>query len=278
MNLKFLDYIEIGTSDFDTEIEKDDSKIGFSIEPLKFYLDKLPEKKDCKKINCAVSDFDGVISIHYIDEEDIKKYNLPDWTRGCNSVLKNHPTITSLLNNNHPEIFKNRTIPCFSLLSILNTYNVFCYYLKIDTEGHDTTILKHLFNNFENNTSLPHKILFESNILSDKNEVDNIIKLAESIGYELIVRKHDTLLELNINKLSNRFDFSPQIKNYYIPNYPFNYDPKNLPHENSLLGAQKYCIKNKCTGVTLQDGVYEVRSGGKILYTDIPNVISWIFI
>ena len=48
--MTILDFLEIGTADFDTEIEKADNNTrGFSIEPLKIYLDKLPEKSLCKK-------------------------------------------------------------------------------------------------------------------------------------------------------------------------------------------------------------------------------------
>ena len=38
-----LDYIEIGTSDFETLVETLDGN-GISIEPLSFYLNKLPNK------------------------------------------------------------------------------------------------------------------------------------------------------------------------------------------------------------------------------------------
>ena len=35
------DFIEIGTSDFDTLLQESQSEIGLSIEPLKIYLDNL---------------------------------------------------------------------------------------------------------------------------------------------------------------------------------------------------------------------------------------------
>ena len=38
----FYDFIEVGTSNFNTELEKaDDTSVGLSIEPVKFYLDDL---------------------------------------------------------------------------------------------------------------------------------------------------------------------------------------------------------------------------------------------
>lgn len=50
-----IDFLEIGTSDVETLIEScDEDSFGISIEPLKYYLDKLPDKKNVKKLNLAV--------------------------------------------------------------------------------------------------------------------------------------------------------------------------------------------------------------------------------
>ena len=61
-----LDYIEIGTSDFDALVEKHEGN-GISIEPLKFYLDALPKKENNIKkkpiCGCRIS---GKISIRSI--------------------------------------------------------------------------------------------------------------------------------------------------------------------------------------------------------------------
>ena len=42
---KHLNYLEIGTSDFRTEVEKSDA-VGMSVEPIKYYLDRLPNKEN----------------------------------------------------------------------------------------------------------------------------------------------------------------------------------------------------------------------------------------
>ena len=91
-----LDYIEIGTSDFDALVEKHEGN-GISIEPLKFYLDALPKKENNIKINAAVSNFIGKIKVYYIHPNDIINYNLPSWVRGCNSISEPHPQIINLL-------------------------------------------------------------------------------------------------------------------------------------------------------------------------------------
>ena len=40
------DFVEIGTSDFNTLLQSSKDQRGLSIEPLKIYLDKLPNKKN----------------------------------------------------------------------------------------------------------------------------------------------------------------------------------------------------------------------------------------
>ena len=41
LNIKHYDFIEIGTSDFDTLIEtSNDNTVGISIEPIKYYINR----------------------------------------------------------------------------------------------------------------------------------------------------------------------------------------------------------------------------------------------
>ena len=49
---KDLDFLEIGTSNFDTLIQLADNKtVGISVEPIKYYLDSLPSPANVLKIN-----------------------------------------------------------------------------------------------------------------------------------------------------------------------------------------------------------------------------------
>ena len=63
------------------------------------------------------------------------------------------------------------------------------------------------------------------------------------------------------------------ISRYYIKDYPKNYNPKNLPHENSLDGAKNYCLKHNCSGVTFENNRYEVRDGKYIDFND-TNIVT----
>ena len=254
---KFYDFIEIGTSDFDTEIQKNDSKCGVSIEPIAYYLDKLPNKKNCIKLKMGISDYNGKCIVNYLSEKTIQKYKFPYWVRGCNSINSYKKTVTKLCKDkciDIEKIIEKDEVSVTTLYQIINKLSIDgVYFLKIDTEGHDTLILKKFYEEINNNMLLPHVIQFESNILSSVEDVNNIINLFSNKGYELVETGNDVILKLNFNKLENKQTFTDGIKNYFIMEIPPNYSLTHLPHENTLESAKEYCIKHKCSGVTLQE-------------------------
>jgi len=188
-----LDFLEIGTSDFDTEIENaSDDTVGISIEPIKYYLDKLPNKKNCIKLNCAVSNYSGTINIYYITEENIARFNLPWWLKGCNSVNKYHPTSERFVEERCPfadksVIFTEEKVRVLTFEELVNENGVESIdLLKVDTEGHDCFILNGYIDMCEKNNNLfANKIIFESNVLSNKEDVINILNRLRKNGYRL---------------------------------------------------------------------------------------------
>ena len=277
----FNDFIEIGTSDFDTEIEKNDNKVGISIEPIKYYLDRIPNKINCIKLNIGISNYNGKCVVNYLSEKTIHKYNLPGWVRGCNSINSYHTTVTILCKEKGVDIEKISEKHIVEVSTLYTVMTKLCisgvYFLKIDTEGHDVIILKKFYEEIQNNIYLPHVIQFESNVLSKNEDINNTIHLFTNIGYDLIHKGDDTILKLNIHNIKNRMKYTSAIKNYYIMDYPLNYSLTNLPHDNTLESAKEYCIKHNCSGITLQDGIYQVRNGNYINYSK-EDINSWIFI
>lgn len=278
--MPFYDYIEIGTSDFDTEIAKNDDKVGISIEPIKYYLDRLPNKPNCIKLNLGISNYVGTCVVNYLSEKTIEQYNLPYWVRGCNSINAYHKTVNDLCMSKGldiQQISEKDSVNVTTLYALMNDVSVDgVYFLKIDTEGHDTVILENFYEKVQNSAHLPHVIQFESNVLSSSEAVSHIIKLFANIGYDLISKDHDTVMKLNLNKLQNKTSYTSAIKNYYIMDYPLNYSVSNLPHENTLEGAKEYCSTHGCSGVTLQDGIYQVRNGKYMNYYN-GDICSWVF-
>jgi len=69
--------------------------------------------------------------------------------------------------------------------------------LKIDTEGHDNTIIAGFIELFDFSASLkPRTIVFETNSLSSTDASDKTIAALESRGYRVVSRGLDTTLVL----------------------------------------------------------------------------------
>ena len=199
-NLKLIDYdfMEIGTSNFDTLLQyADDYTVGISVDAVKYYMDQLPDKLNVKKLNVGISNKNSSLDVYYIPERVIQENNLPYWFKGCNCV-----------NNFHPLHLEHKVchLVIKEKVKVITTFELFYQnqargvkFLKIDTEGHDCVILKSLFfylkylpKNF-----YPWKIQFESNEHTPPTRVDEIIELYSSIGYHLDHRGYDTRLIFN---------------------------------------------------------------------------------
>jgi FkbM family methyltransferase len=181
-----FDYVEIGTCDFEIgsgTIEP--NKKYLLVEPLKNYLDKIPNGKNITKINAAVGNKKTKLKIYYIDEENIKKYNLPFWVRGCNKIGERHPTVSNLLKEldiNTTNIFSEKTVPIITFKDIIEEYKInHIVNLKIDTEGWD-----HLIFNDVVKLILSKQIVIENitlEYISSHNNTEQIDKLYQQIKH-----------------------------------------------------------------------------------------------
>jgi FkbM family methyltransferase len=186
-------FIEIGTSDFNTLLQSDNPGIGLSIEPLKIYLDRLPNKEGVTKVNCAISDFDGEVDIYWIDPQDIATYNLPHWLKGCNSIMKPHPTADAELRvRGLSSIYKTSKCEAVSWDTLVKRFEIESIdYLKIDTEGHDCVILEAILD--AQVKVLPKTILFENNALTSHESTQRVLSKLMDMGYEVINKTPDDI-------------------------------------------------------------------------------------
>ena len=187
------DFIEIGTSDFDTLIEDSSGKIGLTIEPLPFYLNNLPNSPTVIKVNCAITDHDGQIDIFYLEPTDIENYDLPGWLRGCNSINEPHPsTMIELRNRGIEHLMKSHTCECLSWKTLVNRYDIESIeLLKIDTEGHDCVIINSILND---KSVLPRKIHFEANILTDSEVINDTLEKLNDSGYKVTMKTENEII------------------------------------------------------------------------------------
>jgi hypothetical protein len=180
------DFIEIGTSDIETLIEKSENQIGLTIEPLQVYLDNLPNKEGVTKVRCAISDVDGVADIFWVHPADIELYNMAFWMRGCNSIHTIHPTAERVLKEMNLEPLMRKTqCKLLSWPTLVKRYDIESVeYLKIDTEGHDCVIINGIISS--GMIPRPRIISFEFNELTSSNTTNDTMARLCSVGYENI--------------------------------------------------------------------------------------------
>jgi hypothetical protein len=212
------DFVEVGTSDFHTvvEISSPWSK-GISIEPLAFYLDKLPVLPECHKEYAALvteemfANADN-IEVYYVPEDTIWKHNLGDWVKGCNSVGKPHDFHTHYFpdpgrwhNELHRDLLPTRNIleeglvrhevvKCITWAQLVEKYDIEQVgLLKTDTEGLDAALLIDVINYYKKNDlldKLPIKIKFEDNAHTNQELMVIAKNLMREVGYVVNDERH----------------------------------------------------------------------------------------
>ena len=194
---RVVDFIEIGTSDFGTEIQEAVvGRTGISVEPVRRYLDALPDVKGITKVHAAISDYDGHINVYSVDPD---KHGFPDWVRGCNSVNSYHPTVLKLVIEkrlDEREVFMVERVPVMTFLTLIKKHNVHgCRHLKIDTEGHDVVILKSYLECVSRGEFLLADVVrFEANSLTPTDITDDMIEKMKAFGYTSFIREGDNIV------------------------------------------------------------------------------------
>lgn len=193
-----FDVVEIGTSDFRiTSLESKGRCI--LVEPVKFYLDRIENRANIIKVNAAVSDTSGKANVYYSDLSVIETRRLPDWLRGCNSINAKHPTVVNLcakMGISEDELIKKMEIDTITPETLFSAYDIDeINFLKVDTEGHDLTIMNAIFN--LEKMPLIKKIQFETNVLTDMIEYKKFIEKVQA-RYSVSRTHTDTILTLKI--------------------------------------------------------------------------------
>jgi hypothetical protein len=202
-----LGFLEVGTSDFNAMIETcPEDTSGISMEPLKFYLDALPNKPLVKKLAAAlVATPTPYIDVYYIEPSVIydPKNDLHDFMKGCNSVGKPHDFHThynqystgytdenTVIRNLIEEgLVTTKKAPALTYSQLIELYNIdYIGTIKLDTEGQDSPLLNSILDYHQTSgKKLPKFIEFETN---KHNNYDEVVKVGErliSLGYKLKV-------------------------------------------------------------------------------------------
>ena len=212
------DFIEIGTSDFDTLIEvAQPGQRGLSVEPVSYYYNKLPKKPFVSTYQYAIGERRGDVRIYSTPIEVIEKLKLPDWVRGCNCIGEPHPTVVAYLKHHKVpithDIFVEEKVPMITLHDLFMHAEVSsCKLLKLDCEGYDSRILLKYWEEITRErwkdrkcpNALPDKIWFENNLTRLDNEpfgktmirLQDLFQKYRSIGYEILLEGDNVFLSL----------------------------------------------------------------------------------
>lgn len=200
------DYVDIGSCDFDTayDVAQPEDRV-LLVEPVKYYLDRIPDRHNQVKANVGISINTGQIPVYYLPDVTIHLFDLPSWTRGCNSVGSRHPTVDQLLVSRGLDLnLVNKT-----MVEVINFKELCDRYaiteigkLKIDTEGHEEFILPSVLEMVWEGMHI-EEIKFENQAaLGNKPFLDELaiefVKLAKYVVAE--VTDMDTTLRLHNGK------------------------------------------------------------------------------
>ena len=206
-----VDFIEIGTSYFGTLIQKaTDDDIGFSVEPLKHYLDQLPDRKNVTKVNYAIvrdGDVDYMDVYHILPDVLWDTHNnpdsypehqrkLPDYLLGCNRMGEYHPLHLKYMRGKPRDLRPLVQIDKVKVSSVSNFMQEFqigkIKYLKTDTEGMDAPIVQGFLDWAEPKGPefFPQKVQFESYPLKkSRREAEELIERMHKLNYETTLVK-----------------------------------------------------------------------------------------
>lgn len=174
-----LDFLEIGTSDFNTSLQaaasspNSDLVRGVSVDAMALYLDRLPQLPLCHKLNAAVVGYrphPKSIDVYYVHPDDISKYQLPGWLKGCNRVGQPHIQTAKVLSDmGLASLMQHRKVPVISIQDVLDRFGG-CRIktLKLDVEGLDSELLVgYVAYLWQNPSCYAENIDFEVNELTD---------------------------------------------------------------------------------------------------------------
>lgn len=138
-----LDYLEIGSADFDL-VPRPERSTGVTLEPVSAFYQALPVTPNWENVRAAIGDSDRGALVFSLCMEDTKRLGLPEWVRGCNCLDKPHPLVMEeLLNRQAVARFIAEYTPVYTLRSFCRSRGIDSIsHVKTDTEGGDAGIAR----------------------------------------------------------------------------------------------------------------------------------------
>jgi hypothetical protein len=198
-----FDFVDIGTCDFNTsasEVLKDDRAKVLLIEPLKFYLDRLPVHDNILKSNVAIGNQRGVASVFYLEEKTIVEYDLPDWLKGCSTLGRPHWLAIDNLNQKglSHDLIKQQQINIVTFKDLCEVFDIQSIgKLTIDTEGHDHLILPDVYEKVISGFDIKTIIFEYQPYMGNTDQLDELSLKFEAKGYK---KSWPTTMDVRLEK------------------------------------------------------------------------------
>lgn len=175
-------FVEIGTCDYHTLLEGANSnEIGLSVEPIKTYLDRLPDKPNVTKVNVAISSENKMVDLFWVEPSNQDKFNL-GFTKGWGTIIKPHRGHSEAEMMLSTGMLSKHQVEAITWSTLVQRYDIESVdYVKIDAEGHDCIIV----NSILESSVHPNKISFEKTHCP----TDEITSVSENLinsNYKLI--------------------------------------------------------------------------------------------
>jgi len=193
-------FIEIGTSNFDTLAEDSRNSRGLSVEPIQALLSqvKVDSSNNVIKVCAALSETDGHDYIYVVPEADIVKYGLPQWVLSSSSIGVINPNVARAFREKSLDLslVGKSQIKTISWKTLFEFYSVsFVDYVKVDAEGMDIKIIEWLFDYLEvSSMEHPTTVKFETREeMTDRAALKSLLERLARLGYSTERVGNDTI-------------------------------------------------------------------------------------
>lgn len=176
------DFVEIGTCDYHTLLEScNQDQVGLSVEPIKIYLDRLPNKPNVTKVNVAISAENKMVDLFWVEPHNQEKFNI-GFTKGWGTIINPHRGHAEAEMMLSAGMLSKHQIEAITWCTLTERYDIESVdYVKIDAEGHDCVIVNSILESLVH----PRKISFEKTHCPPDELVTVSQKLLEN-NYTLI--------------------------------------------------------------------------------------------
>ena len=218
---KHFDFIEVGTSDWGTLTQfcagEDDKAVlasevrtsidslrwvrGLAVEPVREYLDALPQLPRVSKVESAMGEFSGDATVYMVSAENIQRYmykysvqgrDVMWYAKSLSCVGRPHPQLSWMLREvGRDDLLEQRSIRVLSWADLCALHSVASVdVVQLDCEGMDCAVLRGLLTHCERDpASLPRLIQFEAKAeLTDPCEIDATLQALVARGYHIWMR------------------------------------------------------------------------------------------